>query len=127
MKSKKLNISEIEPLTVSSLPTRPTAPTSMGGKGYTSIEMKAAFDKLPLYLFEKLSLLIDDLLGEGDESFVGNFETGIREGHNLNDLIADLKSGALAEYLAVGDSNLYQEFSRIKERLALIEERLGIS
>jgi hypothetical protein len=46
---------------ISSLPTRPTAPTAFGGKGYSATEMKEAFDRLPLYVAERLNSLIDDI------------------------------------------------------------------
>ena len=48
MYTSKILDSEISGLKVASLPTRPTAPQSFGGKGFTAAEMKAAFDKLPL-------------------------------------------------------------------------------
>ena len=75
MQSKKIEEAEIASLKVSSLPTRPTASYAFGGRGYTASEMKAAFDKLPEYIIEKLNLLIDDLLREGDESDVGSYKT----------------------------------------------------
>ena len=61
MNAKKINESEISTLKVASLPTRPTAPTAFGGKGYTATEMKAAFDKLPLYTIANYNLLISDI------------------------------------------------------------------
>ena len=47
MNTKKLSEAEMAPLKIAALPTRPTAPTAYGGKGYSSIQMKEAFDKLP--------------------------------------------------------------------------------
>ena len=61
MKAKKILDAEIDDLKISSLPTRPTAPTSFGGKGYTTSEMKEAFDRLPLYIIERFNELIDDI------------------------------------------------------------------
>jgi hypothetical protein len=61
MNTKKITESEIEELKISSLPTRPTAPTAFGGKGYSATEMKEAFDRLPLYVAERLNSLIDDI------------------------------------------------------------------
>ena len=64
MTTSKIIDSEIESLKISSLPTRPTAPTAFGGKGYTATEMKEAFDNLPLKIIEKFNALIDDI-GKG--------------------------------------------------------------
>lgn len=61
MNTKKITDSEIESLKVASLPTRPTAPTAFGGKGYTATEMKAAFDKLPLRIIEGFNSLIEEI------------------------------------------------------------------
>ena len=61
MNTEKITESEIEELKISSLPSRPTAPPSFGGKGYTAKEMKEAFDKLPLFIIERLNSLIDDI------------------------------------------------------------------
>ena len=64
MTTSKITDSEIESLKISSLPTRPTAPTAFGGQGYTATEMKEAFDKLPLKIIEEFNALIDDI-GKG--------------------------------------------------------------
>ena len=61
MNTKKITDSEIESLKVASLPTRPTAPTAFGGKGYTATQMKEAFDKLPLRIIEEFNLLIEEI------------------------------------------------------------------
>ncbi|MBQ8381341.1 MAG: hypothetical protein IJY18_05550 [Clostridia bacterium] len=61
MKTSKITESEIADLKISSLPTRPTAPASFGGRGYTAKDMKAAFDKLPLFIIERLNSVIDDI------------------------------------------------------------------
>ncbi len=61
MNTTKITNSEIDALKVASLPTRPTAPTAFGGKGYTATEMKEAFDKLPLRIIEEFNSLIDEI------------------------------------------------------------------
>ena len=61
MNTEKITDSEIEQLKVASLPSRPTAPPSFGGRGYTAKEMKEAFDKLPLFIIGRLNSLIDDI------------------------------------------------------------------
>ncbi len=57
----KILPSEIADLKIASLPTRPTAPTTFGGMGYSAADMKAAFDALPLFIIERLNALIDDV------------------------------------------------------------------
>ena len=61
MNTRKITDSDIASLKISSLPTRPTAPTSFGGKGYTATQMKAAFDQLPLYIITHLNTLIGEI------------------------------------------------------------------
>lgn len=61
MKSKRITEDEIKTLKVAYLPLRPTAPSTNGGLGYTASQMKAAFDKLPLFLVDRVNDLIDDL------------------------------------------------------------------
>ena len=61
MKSVKITENDIKNLKISSLPSRPTAPVANGGSGFTSNQMKAAFDRLPLYLVEKINGIIDDI------------------------------------------------------------------
>lgn len=65
MNTKKITDSEIEALKIASLPTRPTAPTSFGGRGYTATEMKEAFDKLPLRIAEGFNSLIGEIENGG--------------------------------------------------------------
>ena len=61
MQSRKITEGDIAHLKISALPTRPTAPTEFGGKGYTPKELKAAFDALPLFIIEMYNALIDDV------------------------------------------------------------------
>ena len=61
MKSVKITETHINDLQVSSLPSRPTAPVANGGSGFTSNQMKAAFDRLPLFLVDKINDIIDDI------------------------------------------------------------------
>lgn len=75
MKSTKLTEGEMAPLRIASLPTRPTAHTGFGGRGYSSQQMKEAFDLLPNLIAERLNLLIDDVLdGSLAEALVVNAE-----------------------------------------------------
>ena len=61
MITKKISDSETESLKIASLPTRPTAPTAFGGKGYTATEMKEAFDKLPMRIIKEFNSLIEEI------------------------------------------------------------------
>ncbi len=92
MTTSKITDSEIESLKVASLPTRPTAPTAFGGKGYTATEMKEAFDKLPLKIIE-----------------------------NFNALIDDIATGALAEFLSQKEpfKTMISDLARVKSRVGL--------
>ena len=45
MKASKILNEQIKNLKVASLPSRPTAPTSFGGRGYTANQVKEAFDE----------------------------------------------------------------------------------
>ena len=104
--------------------TRPTAPEMFGGRGYSSVEMKAAFDRLPLFIIERLNLLIEDITSIGKDSAAAAIPTDIRDGHTLKDLFDDVKSGELAAYLSVGDSTLLTAISEIKSEIAAIKRRL---
>ncbi len=127
MKTKKITESEISDLKIASMPSRPSAPAYYGGKGYTAEEVKAAFDRLPLFIIEKFNLLIDDILAEGGGSVAEGIKTDISPGHTLKELFADITGGALAGYLKVGETTLRDEIIAINEKLGIIAERLGIS
>jgi hypothetical protein len=99
MTTKKITEGEISTLKVASLPTRPTAPSAYGGRGYTALEMKAAFDKLPLFIAARFNALLDDIAADDENSLAAEIPTGIKEGHNLRRLFADVTSGEFAEYL----------------------------
>lgn len=87
MKTTRLTEAEMTPLRISSLPTRPTAHSSFGGKGYSSQEMKEAFDLLPNLIAERLNQLIDDILdGSLAESMVVN-----EKGETLSTVISKLE------------------------------------
>lgn len=124
MVQKILN-EDIKELKVSSLPTRPTAPSSFGGKGYTSAEMKAAFDKLPLYIVERFNELISLIVGEGEESIADSIPTGIREGHTLADLLRDIRSGELSSYLSVYGSSLLERIERLVSDVGNLKRDMG--
>ncbi len=127
MKSKIITEGETLPLTVSSLPTRPTAPKALGGRGYTPAEMKEAFDRLPLFVIEKLNLLIEDITAPHGSSVSSAIETGIADGHSLEAFFNDLKSGTAASYITVFDRSLAEllaELRRDVDKLMGVENEI---
>lgn len=121
MITKRITQSEIASLKISSLPSRPTAPVSFGGRGFTATEMKAAFDALPLLIAERLNALIDELGGEGFDALVKDTSSGIEEGHTLGLLLSDIQSGNFSEYLSVEGQTLLEALSTIRSRLETLE------
>lgn len=117
MNTQKIKDSEIADITISSLPSRPTAPKSFGGRGYTASEMKAAFDRLPLFIIERLNSLIDDIGGVGEGSLASGVMTGIKSGHSLTDLFSDITSGSLSSYMTVLGQSLAEWITELDERL----------
>ena len=127
MKAKKILDSDIDELKIARLPTRPTASVGMGGLGYTSSEMKAAFDRLPLYLVTRYNELIESIEIEGDGSVAESIKTGIDADHTLETLFRDIENGNLATYLICNESTLAREIFEIKSRLSEIEAVLNIN
>ena len=123
MKAKKILTEEVTPISVSSLPTYPTAPSGLGGVGYTSQDMKAAFDKLPLFIIERFNALMDDISDDSGDSLSASIRTGINEEHTLYDLFCDIENGNLAAYLVVGDSSLLTKLSELESRISAVEEK----
>ena len=124
MKAKKIYNSDIVGILVSSLPSRPTAPREFGGMGYGAAEMKAAFDKLPLYIIEHFNALISDVESFGDNSLAAAMPTGIKEEHTLHTLFEDIRTGEFAAYFSIlGKSlishliSIYSEIDAIKKAL----------
>ena len=120
MNTKTITPSEIESLRISALPTRPTAPGYFGGRGYTAKDMKNAFDRLPLFIVDRLNSLIEDMGREGEGSLVAHLPTGIAEAPHLSDLLADITSGELTAYLSLGAESLGKRMQRLAEN----EERV---
>ena len=126
MITKRISDSEAESLKIASLPTRPTAPTAFGGKGYTSAQMKAAFDKLSLFIIKRFNMLLDDVTSEGEGSLAADIPTGISEGHTLSSFFEDVTSGELPLYLSVGEETLSEMKARLIEENASLEERIAL-
>ncbi len=127
MKSKKIQESEVSALKISSLPTRPTAKEAFGGKGFSAEEMKAAFDRFPEFILEKLNLLIDDLLRPGEESYVGSFKIGIIENYTLQNLIDGIVNGELATLIMVNGRTLFERLDTIERDLRDLKYGSGAS
>ena len=121
MNASKILTEEISAMTVSSLPTRPTAPTALGGRGYSSAEMKSAFDRLPLFIIERYNALIEDIMRVGEDSLAAAIQTSIYEGHTLSNMFSDIKNGSFASYLAVDDRSLTTYLADITVRLEALE------
>ncbi len=125
MQTTKIIEEEISDLKVSSLPTRPNATPKYGGYSYSAAEMKAAFDKLPLFIAEKFNSLIDDI--EAESSGISEaMKTGISEGHTLKNLFEDIENGAFAVYLILNGKPLAEHIEEILTRLEQLEERTGL-
>lgn len=124
MNTTKILESEISDFKIASLPSRPTAPAAFGGRGYTSAEMKAAFDKLPLYIIERFNMLLDDIASDDDNSLSAEIPTGISEGHTLKAFFDDICNGNLPSYLQMGDESLEEMKLRLSEERDELEERL---
>ena len=122
----KILTEDIDSLKISSLPTRPTAPSSFGGRGYTASEMKAAFDRLPLFLVDKFNQLLDAITGEGGELITESIPTGISEGHTLYELLLDVRNGNFASYLDVYGKTLAERLERIIGDLNAVKRDMGV-
>ena len=118
MNAKKILNSEIAELKISSLPSRPTAPSFFGGRGYTTAQMKEAFDRLPLFLVERFNTLIDDIGSTDDSSLAAAILTGISENHSLKGLFEDITSGDLVSYLWLGSESLKDFYNKAIELLS---------
>lgn len=117
MNTTKILDEEIVNKKISSLPARPTSPVAFGGKGYTSSEMRAAFDSLALFIIERFNSLIDDIESSGDGSLADSVPTGISDSHTLRALFSDIRNGNFASYLDVGGTSLMSRLASIEEAI----------
>lgn len=127
MKASKINQEEISDICVSSLPTRPCAPTALGGKGYSAAEIKEAFDRLPLYIVKKYNDLIDDIFATGDDSVCAAIPTGILAGQSLADLLSDMRDGEICSYFPAPVGTLGEYLLALREDVDKIKAALNIS
>lgn len=124
MKTTKITEKEMQPLRVASLPTRPTAPTAFGGRGYTATEMKEAFDKLPCLIIERFNMLLEDV-EDRKSGLAASIPTGITEDHRLKDLFLDILTGALAEYMQVPGGALSEVLISLRGEIDELKATLG--
>ncbi len=106
MQSKKITNEDISDILVSSLPTRPTSDYLYGGEGYSSQEMKAAFDRLSLYIIEEFNKLLDDITAVGDASLAGAIPTDIETAHTLFELFEEIKNGTFINRIKINGEPL---------------------
>lgn len=101
---------EINQNKVASLPSRPNASTAFGGAGYTSLQLKQAFDRLPLLLAERYNELVEAITSLGEQGLIANIPTNILdpegEPYTLNQILQHIKDGTFATYLKIGSSYL---------------------
>ena len=125
MKTVKITDEAIADMKIASLPTRPTAPSSFGGRGYTATEMKAAFDRLPLYITEVINSLLDDICSEvPEDGIAGAIETGLPDGQSLAELFSDIVSGKFATYLSVGGKSLSVQINELRSEINALKLKL---
>lgn len=116
MQTKKITGEEIADISVSSLPTRPTSDYLYGGEGYSSAQMKAAFDRLPLYIIDAFNRLVEDIECDGENSLAASIPTGIEDGHTLYNIFQDIKNGSFASYIRIGGEPLPTILARLMEK-----------
>ncbi len=125
MNTKPISESEYAPLRISSLPSRPTASSAFGGRGYTATQLKEAFDRLPMLLIERFNSLLADIGRQGTGSLADSILTGLESGHTLTGFFEDVKSGTLSTYLSVGDRSLFDRLTEMAETLNTLVLLMG--
>ena len=123
MKATKIIENEIKDIRVSSLPSRPNLEASMGGRSYSAAEMKAAFDRLPLFIIDRFNRLIDDISASPEESIAAEIKTGLGNDVSLYRLFCDLKDGKALSYIGAGEGSLATLLADMSRRLTALEEK----
>ena len=126
MKSHTITNEEIEALKVASLPNRPTAPEEYGGHGFTAKEMKAAFDRLPLYLVERFNDLVDDIETESSDSILRSVKLGLGNGMTLYDFLLLFETGQILSIIPFGEENLSYYLVRLRRDIDRCISALGL-
>ena len=107
----KITEAQIKEKSISSLPTRPNAPVTSGGQGFTPAALRARFDALPKLIAARFNALLEYLsadFGADDGSIADIIQTGLEDLPTLAALFAAVRSGLLADKLLVDgrDGNL---------------------
>ena len=123
MKATKITDAEIEARAIASLPTRPTAPTTFGGRGYTATEMTEAFDKLPRLVAERLNDLIGDIQ---NGNIAEDMPTGITGLATLSAVYESIADGSIAAKLKVEGEALPSVIASLQRSIELIASRCGV-
>lgn len=123
MTTKKITSDEITKHAVASLPTRPTESVAFGGNGYTSAEMKEAFDKLPKLIIERFNLLISDV---EDGQILSDIPTNIESMPTLQELINGIKNEQLSASITIFDTSLKSFLLSMREDIDLLMDAVGI-
>ncbi len=125
MNTQPILESEYAPLCIAALPSRPTASSAFGGRGYTATQLKEAFDRLPLLIIHRFNALLSDIGSTGTGSLASEIPTGLESGHTLKNLFEDLKSGTLSTYLDVGGRSLYHLLTEMESTLETLVLLMG--
>ena len=87
--------------------------------------MKAAFDRLPVFIIEKFNSLLDDIVSTDSGSLSASVPTGIRSAHTLKILFADIVNGVFSTYLSIGDETLAEMKIRLAYEVEKISEHIA--
>ena len=105
MFTKEIQESEIEPLAIASLPTRPNTSIALGGRGFTASEMRACFDALPRLIIQRLNQLIEELREGLVEELSKEMIIELPEGdYSFGTFLEDFAEGRLVNYLRLGEN-----------------------
>ena len=126
MKAKKITEAEIEKLKISYLPPRPTAPLKLGGLGYTSKDMREAFDKLSLFIIERFNELIDDIETESTDSIINTIQVGYGTGITLMEFLFAFANGQILSNIPMGEETLLEYLMRMRNDVDECMAALGI-
>lgn len=124
MTATKLMESEMNAARIASLPTRPTAPVAFGGRGYTSTQMKEAFDKLPNLIAQRYNALIDDI---ESGAVCASIPTGIEAVPTLNELISAIGDERFAAALTVLGSSLTAYLQKLRSDIDTLGSAVGVN
>ena len=124
MTTKKITSEQISENAVASLPTRPTASVAFGGKGYTSTEMKEAFDRLPKLIIERFNLLLSDL---SDGQILSDIPTDNEVVPTLRELIDGISNEQLSSAITVFGTSLRSFLLKLRGDVDTLIREAGIA